>query len=931
MRSPQKRTSDDEQGLVSGMTFRALAASILCMALAAIYTNHTAIVVRESWMIPESVIPIPAILALFGLTLLTGVLAVVFKFRLLTKAEIVCVAFATMMSVPLMSQGFWLRFLGMVAATPMGQNFDYIDALDDRLWPHGPNLVTAPDGAVTMQNAECRMHSCETTDAVPNTFTSHAAAVSGLVGNGGNQDIVDVIGGDDGPTAIWLRSRFRRNRHAFEATPAAMTATLHGSAAWAYGEIENGEYGPYLAITNASAGDVSSAEFSFHADAGDADAPDFREAFLISFLVRGDSTEAETEVFAETVEEGAAAPRVLLRETPSDRKTFLHKTGFARVGRFGVYPALSCQSNLVLRIGVKGRGAVSIADPRFFSVAPLLSIYEGRRIVDEADWNAMAPSERPPFAAVRPARRFSLRSLAFHLGGLVPFREWARPMSIWGSYVLLLLTALFCMNAMMRRKWAESERYPMPNTRIPLALVGASQADEDSASPFAAIWRNRWAWAGFAFALAYGLLKGAHFFNPRFPDLDIRIGLGDYVSNPIFGGMFSVEFVFSLFICSIAVFFELNVLMSVVVGYWVCRSAYFIGHVSGIDANQGFPWFDEQAVGAYMGYFAIIVILSSKYVYGLVRDAFRGRGGEGEVLTPRAAVVLLLLCHVGIALWAGLSGSSILAMETIFSVLVICGFIAAKYRVECGSPFGYFAPFNVMLLIAALGGARVFGARGLLVSLLLSGILTVCVFYLIPGMQFEMIEIGHRMRIRPRHIVYTCLVGAIGGLLIGGLVFLSNGYAAGAESLRGSGFYNSYGWYVTRIRAPLSLATQQWLGQADAAPATNWGRVSMAFSGCAMVVLALLRRYFAGFWFHPVGFMIGFTQFNYGANWGTLLVAFLIRWGVLKIGGAKAVRSKLMPFFIGVFAGCVVSVGIFTLVNGNAVAQGNANFYNLIP
>ena len=143
------------------MTFRALAASILCMALAAIYTNHTAIVVRESWMIPESVIPIPAILALFGLTLLTGVLAVVFKFRLLTKAEIVCVAFATMMSVPLMSQGFWLRFLGMVAATPMGQNFDYIDALDDRLWPHGPNLVTAPDGAVTMQNAECRMQNVE--------------------------------------------------------------------------------------------------------------------------------------------------------------------------------------------------------------------------------------------------------------------------------------------------------------------------------------------------------------------------------------------------------------------------------------------------------------------------------------------------------------------------------------------------------------------------------------------------------------------------------------------------------------------------------------------------------------------------------------------------------------------------------------------------
>ena len=55
-------------GGVPGMTFRALGASILCMVLTAIYTNHTAIVVRETWTIPESVIPVPAILALLGLT-----------------------------------------------------------------------------------------------------------------------------------------------------------------------------------------------------------------------------------------------------------------------------------------------------------------------------------------------------------------------------------------------------------------------------------------------------------------------------------------------------------------------------------------------------------------------------------------------------------------------------------------------------------------------------------------------------------------------------------------------------------------------------------------------------------------------------------------------------------------------------------------------
>ena len=917
------------------MTFRALAATILCMALAAIYTNHSAVVVREAWTIPESAIPIPAILAVVGLTLFTGLMAALFKFRLLSKAEIVCVTFATMMAVPLMSQGFWHRFFGMIAATPMNQNFDYIDAFDDSLWPHDRNLVAAPDGAATMQNAECRMQNGKVAETVPNTFLSRAPAVFGLIGDRSHQDGICVIGGDDGPTAIWLSSRFRRNRHAVATPPAATTATLHGSAAWAYGEIEKGEHGPYLAITNASASDISYVEYAFAVNSGrDAVEPDFREPFLISILARGEGVDVETAVYAETVADGSATPNTLFKASPSTQKTWLHKTGFVRIGKYGVFPARNCESNLVLRIGLKGRGAVEIADPRFFSVAPLMGVFQGRKIVDEAEWEKMTPAQRPPFAVVRPARRWSLRSLAFHLGGLVPFRHWAKPLAIWGAYVLLLLGAVFSLNVIMRRKWAESERYPMPNTRIPLALVGAGAEDADSTSPFAAIWRNKWAWAGFAIALCYGLLKGLHFYNPRIPDMTIRFVVGDYISNPIFGRMFHVEFVFSLFICAIAVFFELNVLMSTVVGYWVCRSIYFFGHVAGIDVNNGFPWFDDQCIGAYLGYFLIIIILSAKYLWGILKDSFRGRCGDpDDVLTPRMAVVLFILCHIGVALWSGLSGASLLSMQVLFSFLVICGFISAKYRVECGSPFGYFVPYNVMLLIGALGGVRVFGARGMLVTLLLSGFLTTTVFCLIPGIQFEMIEIGHRMKIRPRHIAYTCLIGILGGLILGGIIFLSNGYAAGANTLRGSGFYNSYGWYATRIRAPLSLATLQWLDPSAVAssPASNWSRISMLFSGVMMAVLTVLRQYFAGFWFHPIGFLLGFTYQYEGANWGTILTACAIRWAVFKIGGAKAVRSKLLPFFIGVFAGCVASVGIFTLINGHAAAQGSPNFYFGIP
>ena len=59
---------------VPGMTFRAFLASVLCMMLAALYTNYTAVIIGEIYTISESAIPIPAILAVLGLTLFTGLM-----------------------------------------------------------------------------------------------------------------------------------------------------------------------------------------------------------------------------------------------------------------------------------------------------------------------------------------------------------------------------------------------------------------------------------------------------------------------------------------------------------------------------------------------------------------------------------------------------------------------------------------------------------------------------------------------------------------------------------------------------------------------------------------------------------------------------------------------------------------------------------------
>ncbi len=856
--------SEDNGGYRPGITLRSVAAMVFCILMTSMYTNFSCTYLAEHYQVVEEAIPLPAILAILFASLFSGLMALLTRRRLLTREELVCVAFASMISAPMMAEGLWQRFFGIITAPAHAQSFDYIDVYDDSLWPHGRNLLSGAfeegyGGAVSVE---------------------------------------------------------RRDGAATNVT-------------WSAVEYEEGVTARCPTITNASASDETWLSYAFPVTPGVASAPVPSHPHLFSVLGHIDDAEAESEVFCRAYSDGNPVPKTLLLSGEKPKRTFIHRKGFVRMGVYGVIPARDCVSNLVVQIGYRGRGSVTFADPKLFSVYAVESCFRGRKMIDERDWLALPPEERPAGAAVRPSSLWSLRGLAFLVKGYIPLREWAWPAAIWSSFVLLLLGTLFCVNVVMRRKWAESERYPMPNARIPLAIVGA---DDSGTSPWASIWSNRFVWAGLLFGLAFGLVKGWHCFNPRIPDLTVDIPLAEYVKNPVFGAMFHSSFRFLLLICCIAIFFDLNVLLSMVVGYWICRSVYFVGHVTGIDVNGGFPWRDQTAVGAYIGYFLVVLALSGRYLIGVVKDALHGRGRDsGEVLSPRAALIGIVLAHVGAALWAFTTGASPIAVLCFFAFLVALGFVCAKFRAECGSPYGYFTPTNCLCVVMVAGGIPVFGAKGIFIALLLSGCFTVTTFYLIPGMQFELIETGRRLKINPRHIALTCLIGVLGGLFIGGWGFLTHGYADGGDNIRGAWLYNSWAWFANSFRNPLAQATNAWLDGGEAAEASPWSARMMVFGGVSMAALTLFRQFFSGFWFHPIGLLLGWTGINAGAPWGTLLVAWAIRFTTLKIGGAKAVRDKLLPFFAGAFIGCVLSIAVFTVVNARAFLSGNPNFAIFIP
>ncbi len=851
----------EKKQFVPGITVSSVGAALLGLLLTGIFTQYFDIIVGLSFA-SEHTLALPAIWSFLIILIMCGLAFLFTRLRLLTRAEGICVLYIMLIASPLMTQGFWHRVVAVIATNPKMADFEKMDAFNDRLWPHGPNLLK---GALDVANRD-------------------ALSFSGA----------------------------------------------HG---WETIEYEEGETADLPVLSNTKKDEVSTVRIRLPIARDGKPFIVRGEPYMISVLVRADDLgpgagyrcrvyhddeERFTEFFA-----SSAGPKV----------SFLHRRGFQRVGAYGVKFSPEADESVTLEFSLSGAGRLALCEPKLFSVAALEGIYKGKKVVRQSEFDALPPAQRANLL-VKPDTMWSLAGIRFLLAGYIPVRDWAGTLFTWTSFVVLLLLGTLAINIIMRRQWLENERFVMPVAKIPEALADIGLRGGDGSR---SIWTNRLMWTGFVVTVLCMLWRAWNFYNPEvpLPGLLKRTELAPYFSDPGWGGMWSrVRFEIVPIFLAMCMFMELNVLMSIVVGYFVFRSQSWVGEMTGMTSDPNFPYAHHQAIAAFVAYGLIVLFFTRKYLGRVVGAAIRGDRelSQGEAMSYRWALITLLLTLAGSVAWAHWLGITKSGMLIFFVFLLLVGFVCTKIRTECGAPWGYFAPYNLALFMALFGGIGAFGPEAMLFCYVASFMLAPTVFFLIPGAQMELLEMGKRRRVQPRHLVYAALLGIVGGMVVGGWVFLSNAYALGGETSRYAWAFDTKWWYFFSYNQDMTAATNAYLGQ-TAAPAAGGGVdpawVAVGITAAVTVVLTVLRQVFAGFWFHPVGFVLGSSNFM-DYVWGSALTAWLVRTIVLRIGGAATVKNKLQPIFIGVFLGAALSYLLIGVHAAFLQAQGIDKIYPVL-
>jgi len=494
---------------------------------------------------------------------------------------------------------------------------------------------------------------------------------------------------------------------------------------------------------------------------------------------------------------------------------------------------------------------------------------------------------------------------AFYGGGareylLSHLHIWAKPLFYWGIYVMVLVFTMLCLNVMVRKQWTEAEKLSFPIIQLPVEMTrGGGEVP---------LFKNRLLWIGFALAFLIGSLNGIASLLPYIPRIPVSAwdpanDLGQYVVTHPWNAIGWTPLSKYPFAIGLAFFIPADLSFSCWFFYVFRKLLQVLGRATGWEGTmQGFPFFNEQASGAWLALAFVALWGSKNFLWGVIKKAF-GKGemeDSDEPLSYRSAVSGFLLGWAVLLFFAYKAGMAVWASFVFFSIYFLLALAMTRVRAELGTPHEiYFVnPENIM---GTLLGSKTIGKQNAIPLWFFYWLNRCYRTHPMPN-QLEAFKIGDVAKIPQRGIMWVILFSTFISLLAAYFfnLFICYSEGAGAKCM---GFKDQ-----AAVEGFNHL--NNWL---------NYGKnvekdsIVAFLVGFILVILLRIARWNLWWWpFHPAGYALA-VSYAMDYFWFSFFLSWLLKVILLRVGGMKLHR-KAIPFFLGLILGDYVIGSIWGIL-----------------
>ncbi len=483
----------------------------------------------------------------------------------------------------------------------------------------------------------------------------------------------------------------------------------------------------------------------------------------------------------------------------------------------------------------------------------------------------------------------------------VPWGAWARPLAVWAVFIMVILFAMMCMNAIVRKQWTEREKLSYPVVYLPTEMTTHQKT----------FWNNRIMWMGFMVPVFLESMNSLNFLFPNVPYIQLRaFDLSPNFVNPPLNAIGYFPTTFYPLAIGLGFLLSTDVSFSCWFFYLLTKfenimSSAFGFRDSGASGSlKGIPYLGQQGAGAWVAIAALTLWMGRRHIADVFRKAFTGDptvDDSQEFMSYRLAVFGLIASVLAILGFWLYIGMNILPAISYLGIYLIFSLTISRMRAEAGPAWIMGPGWDARQISTTLSGPSMLGVQN---QTMMSYFRWFSVeMRCTPSpTHIEAFRLAEGGGLKPRNTSWMMMLAMLVGTLAGFYFCLKVWYQFGAGSAKVEGWRTYMG----------TVGFRESEGMLNNPPEFN--PLALVWFGGGMAVTALLsamRMQFIWFPFHPIGYALANTG-TLDWLWMPFLLAWLFKVLIIRYGGIKTYRQAL-PFFLGLVLGDYVISGLWSL------------------